>query len=70
VHSELAPEVHVSELVQCAIAVHNAQLSTLPCCRNLPLAHVVHCESAALVQLSELVQNATGVQAWQDIPSP
>src|SRR5262245_43509227 len=40
-----------------------AQLSALPLTRYLPLPHDVHCESAALVQVTLEVQPATALHA-------
>ena len=47
------------------------QLSGVPSTRKLPPVQAVHCESAALVQVTAEAQPATAVQAVQlPVPSP
>ena len=65
VHTELLPLLHVTGLVQLAIAVHVAQTSGLPSTRYVPLVHDVHCEFVALVHVRPDVHPLTELQAWQ-----
>ena len=44
-----------------------AHVSAVPLTRYLPAAHAVHCESAAVVQVSDDVQPATAVHAPQTV---
>jgi hypothetical protein len=62
--------LQVSCVAQWSTFGHWAQVSWVPSRRYRPVVQVVHCESPALEQVIELVQNAMAVQAWQDVPSP
>jgi hypothetical protein len=44
------------------------QKSASPSWRKVPLAHAVHCESVALVQVTGTLQFSTALQGWQ-LPS-
>jgi endonuclease I len=58
--------VQVSCVAQLLTSGHWAQVSGLPSWRYRPVVHAMHCELVALEQVIELVQNETGVQAWQE----
>jgi hypothetical protein len=68
VQTESDAVLQVSVLVQKGTAVHAAQVSTTPSIRYDPLAHVVHCEVAALVQVSCDTQPVMSLHGTHAVP--